>query len=111
VATLTQDGHAGQLYELTGPRLWTFAEAIAEIARATGRDILFRAVTPDAYRAALVDAQLPAEIIDLVLYLFTTVLDGRNTPMTDGVQRALGRLPGDFSDYVKRTAATGVWGG
>jgi uncharacterized protein YbjT (DUF2867 family) len=111
VAALTQDGHVGQLYELTGPRLWTFAEAIAELARATGRDIRFSSVTPDAYRAALVDAQLPVEIIDLVLYLFTTVLDGRNTPIADGVQRALGRPPGDFSDYVKRTAATGVWGG
>jgi uncharacterized protein YbjT (DUF2867 family) len=89
--------------------LWTFAEAIAEIARATGRDIRFRAVTPDAYRAALVHAPLPAEIINLVQ--FTTVLDGRNTPISDGVQRALGRPPGDFSDYVKRTAPTGVWGG
>jgi len=44
-----------------------------------------------------------------VLYLFTTVLDGRNTPIADGVQRALGRAPRDFSDYVRRTAATGVW--
>jgi uncharacterized protein YbjT (DUF2867 family) len=34
VAALTEDGHAGRLYELTGPRLWTFAEATAEIATA-----------------------------------------------------------------------------
>ncbi len=46
-----------------------------------------------------------------MIYLFTTVLDGRNTPLADGVQRALGRPPRDFSDYVRRTAATGVWGG
>ncbi|WP_338580551.1 NAD(P)H-binding protein [Pseudomonas sp. MAG733B] len=109
VAALTQPGHAGQLYELTGPLALTFAEAVAEIARATHRDISFVAVPPDAYRHALEQAQLPAELIDLVLYLFTTVLDGRNTPVTDGVQRALGRPARDFSDYVRRTAATGIW--
>jgi len=109
VAALTQPGHAGQLYELTGPRALTFAEAVAEIARATHRDINFVAVPPDAYRHALEQAQLPAELIDLVLYLFTTVLDGRNTPVTDGVQRALGRPARDFSDYVRRTASTGIW--
>jgi hypothetical protein len=46
----------------------------------------------------------------LVTYLFTTVLDGRNAQVKDGVQRALGREPRDFSDYAWKTAATGVWG-
>jgi hypothetical protein len=45
----------------------------------------------------------------LVKYLFTTVLDGRNASLTDGVQRALGREPRDFAAYVRDTAATGVW--
>jgi uncharacterized protein YbjT (DUF2867 family) len=108
-AALTQSEHCGQLYELTGPRALTFADAVAEIARATDRDIGFVAVRPDAYRQALEQEQLPAELIDLVLYLFTTVLDGRNTPVTDGVQRALGRPARDFSDYVQRTAETGIW--
>jgi uncharacterized protein YbjT (DUF2867 family) len=109
VLALTQPGHSGQLYELTGPRALTFAEAVDEIARGTGRDIRFVAVPPNAYKEALEQAQLPAELIDLVLYLFTTVLDGRNTPLADGVQRALGRPARDFSDYVRRTADTGVW--
>lgn len=108
-AALTQPGHSGQLYELTGPRALTFADAVAEIARATERDIGFVAVPPDAYRQVLEQEQLPAELIDLALYLFTTVLDGRNTPVTDGVQRALGRPARDFSDYVRRTAETGIW--
>lgn len=106
---LAQPGHSRQLYELTGPRALTFAEAVSEIAQGSGRDIRFVAVTPDDYRQALEQAQLPAELIDLVLYLFTTVLDGRNTLLTDGVQRALGRPARDFSDYVRRTAASGVW--
>ena len=110
VEALTKPGHSGQLYELTGPRALTFAEATAEIAHASKRDVGFAAVPPDAYRQALEQAQLPTELIELVLYLFTTVLDGRNTPVADGVQRALGRPARDFSDYVRRTVATGVWG-
>lgn len=109
VAALTQPGHSGQLYELTGPRALTFAEAVTEITRATQRDIAFITVPADAYRHALKQEQMPAEMIDLVLYLFTTVLDGRNTPIGDGVQRALGRPARSFTDYVQRTAATGAW--
>ncbi|RON54461.1 NmrA family NAD(P)-binding protein [Pseudomonas frederiksbergensis] len=109
VAALTQPGHSNQLYELTGPRALTFAEAVKEIARETNRDIHFTSISAHDYRQALEQEALPDEVIDLVLYLFTTVLDGRNTPLADGVQRALGRPARDFSDYVRRTAATGVW--
>jgi len=109
VQALTQPGHSGQLYELTGPRALTFADAVEEIAQAAGRDIRFIAVPPKAYREALEQERLPADLIELVNYLFTTVLDGRNTPVTDGVQRALGRPARDFADYARRTAKTGIW--
>lgn len=109
VAALTQNGHAGQVYELTGPRALTFDEAITQIAKATGRDIHFVRVSPEEYAAALAEHAVPAEVIALMTYLFTTVLDGRNAHVTDGVKRALGREPKDFSDYARDTAATGVW--
>jgi len=111
VAALTQPGHSGQLYELTGPRALTFSEAIVEIARVTGRDIRYISISAEEYRAALLQAQVPREVIELVLYLFGTVLDGRNTPVTDGVRRALGRPLRDFTEFVQRTAPSGVWRG
>ena len=43
------------------------------------------------------------------MYLFTTVLDGRSAYLADGVQRALGREPRNFTDYTRETAATGIW--
>ena len=111
VAALTDPQHSRQLYEITGPRALSFADAVGQIARATRREIAFVPVSPDAYRAELERQGLPEDVIALVLYLLTSVLDGRNTPVADGVQRALGRPARDFSDYVQRTAATGVWGG
>jgi uncharacterized protein YbjT (DUF2867 family) len=110
-AALTEPGHSRRLYEITGSRALTFAEAIGEIAQATGRDIRFIAVPPENFRSELVANGVPSVDADLVVYLFTTVLDGRNTPLADGIQRAMGRPPREFSDYVRRTAATGVWGG
>lgn len=109
VAALTEEGHNGQLYELTGPRLLSFREAMAEISKATGREIKYEQVSEKQYRAMLEEYGVPEEFIWLVIYLFSEVLDGRNESLADGVQRALGRAPRDFSDYAKRTAATGIW--
>jgi uncharacterized protein YbjT (DUF2867 family) len=108
-AALTEEGHAGKLYEMTGPQALSFAEAVAEIAKATGRDIRHVEVPVEDYRAALAEAGLPPGYPDLVMYLFTTVLDGRNVPVTDGVQRALGRAPRSFADYARQAAAHGAW--
>lgn len=109
VAALTQPGHAGQLYELTGPRLLTMAEATAEIARALGREISYRQLPVDDFLALMEQQGLPSELAGVLAELFTTVLDGRSAYLCDGVQRALGRSPRDFADYARDTAAAGVW--
>jgi uncharacterized protein YbjT (DUF2867 family) len=109
VAALIEDGHAGQLYELTGPRLLTFTDVAAEIAKATDRDIQYLAVSPADYAAAAIQDGVPPEEAHSLTELFTRVLDGRNARVANGVQRALGREPRDFTDYARDTAATGVW--
>ena len=111
VAALTVDGHAGQLYELTGPRLLTFAEAVEEISLASGREIRYVPVSVEQFASALSRDRVPSEVVELLTYLFTEVLDGRNARLTDGVRRALGRKPRDFADYAREAAATGVWDG
>lgn len=109
VAALTEDGHTGRVYELTGPRLLTFAEAAAEIAAATNHPIQYTQIPHEMFVSGLEAQGVPADAIWLMSYLLTTVLDGRNSHLTDDVQRALGRPPRDFSDYVRQTAASGVW--
>jgi uncharacterized protein YbjT (DUF2867 family) len=111
VAALTEDGHAGQVYELTGPRLLSFGEAVEEIGRATGRNLRFVPVAIDDYEAALAADGVPADVAGLLRYLFTEVLDGRNATLADGVQRALGREPRDFAGYARDAAAAGAWDG
>jgi uncharacterized protein YbjT (DUF2867 family) len=109
VAALTESGHEGELYEVTGPRLLSFADAAGEIAHATGRELRVQRVPIDDYAAALRAEGLPDDAVWIVTYLFTEVLDGRNQSLTDGVQRALGRPPKDFRDYAREAAAAGAW--
>lgn len=108
VAALTDERHVDKLYEATGPRALTFADAVAEISRAAGRPIHYRQVSPDEFGAAMA-GYVPADIVELLLELFTVVLDGRNMATMPGVEQVLGRPARDFSDYVRDTAATGVW--
>jgi uncharacterized protein YbjT (DUF2867 family) len=111
VAALTEDGHVGQLYELTGPRMLSFEQAIAEIGQAAGRELHFKTVSMEAFTQTLTEQGNPADIVDFLGYLFSEVLDGRNAHLTDGVERALGRKPRDFAEFARQTASTGVWGG
>lgn len=106
---LTEDGHAGAIYELTGPRPLTFAEATASIAEATGRDIAYTRIPPEDFAAGLAADGVPQDIVDFLVDLFGTVLDGRNAAVGDGVERVLGRPARDFADYARVTAATGAW--
>lgn len=108
VAALTSPGHAGKLYELTGPRALTFGEAAAEIATASGRAVRYIPITAAEY-AAEASQYMPADEAAAMADLFAKVLDGRNSRPTSGVQDALGRPPADFAEYAKRAAASGIW--
>ena len=109
VAALTDERHLNQLYEVTGPRALTFAEAVAEIAAAAGRPIRYTQIAPEDFATGLRQADVPDDIVALLDELFTVVLDGRNEQVAHGVEEALGRPARDFSDYARATAATGVW--
>jgi uncharacterized protein YbjT (DUF2867 family) len=107
-AALSDDRHIGEVYELTSPRLLTFAEAIGEIAGASGREIRYVPVSVEEYAAGAAEHGVPDEYVGFLTYLFSDVL-GNNAYLTDGVQRALGREPRDFRDFARAAAATGVW--
>ena len=109
VAALREDDHNGQVYEVTGPRLMTLADVAADLSRAAGREISYINVPHDGFVAQVASSGAPKDVVWMLDYLFSTVLDGRNAYLTDGVQRALGRPPKDFAEYARNVAATGVW--
>ncbi|MFB7398974.1 NAD(P)H-binding protein [Streptomyces rubiginosohelvolus] len=111
VAALTEDGHAGEEYGLSGPRALGIADVLDEIAKETGKRAAYVPVDASAFRAGLVADQ---GFTDQEAGLWTDALEpittSREAPVLDGVRRALGRDPRDFADFVREAAARGVWG-
>lgn len=109
VVALTTPGHSEKVYELTGPELLSFAAATALISDSLHRPVMYEEISLQQYTAALKAGHVPAEYIELISYLFTTVLDGRNETTTNDIEKITGRKPGNFMQYVVKTAKTGVW--
>lgn len=108
VASLLDDRHVGQIYELTGPRLLTFREVAEELSEASGRPITYVPATSEEFRAGLSQV-MPPEEAAFFADLFTFLLDGHNATTTTTVERVLGRPAIDFRAYARKAAQTGVW--
>jgi uncharacterized protein YbjT (DUF2867 family) len=108
-AALTEDRHSGQIYQLTGPRAISFGEAADLIGKATGRTIRHLDVDPEVFIERQASHGVPPDVARLLTGLLVAIRDGRGAALSDGVERALGRSPRPFEDYVAETAAAGHW--
>jgi uncharacterized protein YbjT (DUF2867 family) len=109
VAALTEDRHAGQVYELSGPQAVTLTEAVATISEVTGREIRYVPLSVEGYVAELVQQGLPPANAEAFADAIEPLREGTDEYVSDGVQRALGRLPRTFVEFAKSTAAAGGW--
>jgi uncharacterized protein YbjT (DUF2867 family) len=109
VAALTRPELRNRLFEVCGPRALTFGQCAAEISEAVGYPVIYTRIPIDDFIQVLSDQGAPDEVLWLMRELFTVVFDGRNSNPTSGVADALGRPATDFSDYVLKVVATGVW--
>jgi uncharacterized protein YbjT (DUF2867 family) len=108
-AALTEDRHAGQVYELTGPRAIGFGEAADLIAKASGKPLQYVAVTPEDYVEQQLSRGVPRKAAERMAHLVALGSTGALESLTDGVEKALGRAPRRFEDFVVAAAATGCW--
>jgi uncharacterized protein YbjT (DUF2867 family) len=104
VAALTDDGHSGRTYQLTGPRAISFDEATDLIGKAAERTIHHVDIDPEVFVERQVTGGVPPDVARLLTGLLVAIRDGRAAALGDGVQRALGRPPRSFEDYVTETA-------
>lgn len=107
-ASLVDDRHAGQLYDVTGPRLMSFAEVAATLSAAIGRPVQYAPITLEQFHETMVAMSGPV-MADVLTHVCRETLDGRNATLGDGVRRALGREPRDFIDFCQAAARAGAW--
>ncbi|WP_369207108.1 SDR family NAD(P)-dependent oxidoreductase [Streptomyces sp. PU-14G] len=109
-AVMTEgDRHAGRVYELSGPRSLTFAEAVALISRASGRSLTYRRITAEEYVSSLARQGLSRHDAEDVAAMFALMESGLIAETTDELASVLGRTPRTFEEYVVRAAAAGAW--
>ncbi|WP_417840012.1 NAD(P)H-binding protein [Tritonibacter scottomollicae] len=108
VAALTEDRHRGQLYEVTGPRLMSFADMADDLSQAIGHEIRHVPISFEEFHGTIAEAG-GAFVADVFTAIARETLDGRNAHITDDVMRALGRSPRDFMDFARGAAQSGAW--
>ena len=104
VAALTESGHHGRIYELSGHRALTVAEAVAEVAEALGQPVRYEPVSTEEYVNELLRQGWPKEGAQEMVSALSAVRRSLEAKVSPGVQEALGREPRDFSEFVKTVA-------
>jgi uncharacterized protein YbjT (DUF2867 family) len=102
VAVLSEDGHVGKGYLLTGPEAMTSREQVEIIAEVTGRSIDFQDVTPHEFAQAAIQRGTPPEEAHLMERLNEVFRARRSVAITDDVENITGIAPGTFRDWCQR---------
>jgi uncharacterized protein YbjT (DUF2867 family) len=109
VKALTEPGHDGRIYTITGPEALTYDEIAGELSAALGRVIRHISLPPEDLRHGLLAEGMPETIADRMLDLERYFRENRASGVTDAIVRVTAREPRRFADYVRETALTGVW--
>jgi uncharacterized protein YbjT (DUF2867 family) len=109
-AALTEDGHSGRSYEVTGPQALSFADAVDIIANAAGRPVRFVG-TAEAYADAMSALGVPGEQTQDEIESFAGLRRLGDQGPTGDVRQVTGREPKDFESYAAEAAARGAWSG
>jgi uncharacterized protein YbjT (DUF2867 family) len=104
-AALTQAGHEGKTYPLTGPEALTMAEVAEKLSAATGREIRYVNVAPQEARRARLAAGVPEYTADALDELFAERRKGKESRVYTTFEQIVGRRPTGFDDFAKRNAA------
>jgi uncharacterized protein YbjT (DUF2867 family) len=103
---LTQDGHAGATYTLTGPEALTHGQALEQIGAAAGRELRYAALPPDGFAETMRAAGAPEYAVTWQSGLFRLIREGVNSLVTGTVTDLTGRPARSVKSYAAEYAAT-----
>ena len=105
VRVLTQAGHEGKVYEITGPASLSYADVAATLTRVLGKPVRYVDVPPEAAREAMPKAGMPKWNADAVTELYGAFATGQFGYTTDTVERITGQPPIPFEQWARENAA------
>ncbi len=109
VKVLTWPNYEGRAYTISGPEALTYDELASELSKALGRPISHINLSPSDLRSGMLAEGMPEAISDRMLDVERSFREGRARQSTTDINQVTGREPRRFAEYVRETAATGVW--
>ena len=106
---LTEDGHEGRAYTLTGPEALSYDELATELSKVVGRPINHVSLSPSDLKAGMLGEGMPEVIADRMLDLERYFREGHASHVTDDVRKVTGQDARRFAQYLRDTAVTGAW--
>ena len=101
VAALTESGHEGKSYDITGPQALTHAQMAEELAQTLGRPISFENISGAAMRQALLSFHMPEWQADGLVEDYEHYSRGEATTLSTAVQDVTGVKPRDFHTFAQ----------
>ena len=101
---LSESGHEGKVYELTGPAALTFGEVAEKLSAVAGRKVQYIQISVEQWKQAFAGTGAPQWLIDIVAELYSTFVPA-NSVVSDGVQRVLGRPATPFDQFAADCAS------
>jgi uncharacterized protein YbjT (DUF2867 family) len=97
---LTEPGHEGAGYDLTGPEAFTLAEAAAEMSRATGKRVVFEDETLEEARASRAVFGAAEWQVEAWISSYVAIARGELERVSGDVEKLTGRPPTALRDYL-----------
>jgi uncharacterized protein YbjT (DUF2867 family) len=105
MAALTEPGHEGEAYVLSGPENLTYDEVAEQLTTGTGQPFAYNAISDEAYREYVLLNGYPDWAADMVVELFQRTREGDYSTLTDTVERVTGRPACTVADFARDYAA------
>ncbi|MEB6379622.1 SDR family oxidoreductase [Leclercia adecarboxylata] len=99
---ISEEGHAGKVYELAGDHAWTLGQLAAELSRQSGKNVVYQNLSEADFAAALKGAGLPAGLADMLADSDTGASKGGLFDDNRALSALLGRPTTSLAESVKR---------
>jgi len=98
---LTENGHQGKTYVITGPEALSYDEAASKISKAIGKPVKYVNVTPEDFKKSLLGWGIPEFMADGLNEFFAAIRAGYCAVVTNTVEEVTKRKPISFDDFVR----------
>ncbi len=104
-ASLTEDGHGGKTYRITGPEALSYNDAAQMLSEVTGKAVVYPAPTPEEYTVALKEAGVPDFVAPYMIAVYSIIARNEADVVTDDVMQVTGKGPTALKEVLERDFA------